>query len=260
VTSPARAIESWPDRLEAAVAQCAALDSVVVLRETASTQDHARGCPPGAVVIAWRQTHGRGRLGRAWADTGTDGLAISVNFRPGASDHLAGCAAVAACEAVEQASLDAGRGAPAIRIKWPNDLWLDGRKLGGILIEQDSVRATVGIGINVSQRSFSESIARTATSLAMHGFVVDRLDLACHLVQRLDAWVAASPERMAHEYMSRDALAGSRCSLATPEGVVDGTVLHCDPRTGMRIRTSSGDRTLPAARTSVLSSIDRTSA
>lgn len=188
-----------------------------------------------------------------------DGLAISINIHPGASDRLAGCAAVAACEAVEQSSLDAGRGAPAVRIKWPNDLWIDGRKLGGILIEQDALRATVGIGINVAQRSFPESIARTATSLAMHGFDVDRLDLACHLVQRLDAWVAADPERMAHEYMSRDALAGSRCSLATPEGVVEGLVLRCGPLEGMRIRTSSGDRTLPAASTSVLASMDRTS-
>ena len=153
--------------------------------------------------------------------------------------------------------LDAGRGRPAVRIKWPNDLWLERRKLGGILIEQDAVRATVGIGINVSQRSFPESIARTATSLALHSFAVDRLDIACHLVQRIDGWVAADPERMAHEYMARDALAGTRCSLSTPEGVVDGLVLSCDPRVGMRIRTSAGDRTLPAASTSVLASLDR---
>jgi BirA family biotin operon repressor/biotin-[acetyl-CoA-carboxylase] ligase len=242
------------------VARCAALSRAVVLRETGSTQDHARGLPPGAVVIAWRQTSGRGRLGRAWADTAADGLAISVNLPPSHPGQLAGCAAVAACEAVEQSAAEAGRGVPSIRIKWPNDLWLEGRKLGGILIEQDAVRATVGIGINVSQRTFPESIARTATSLALHGFGVDRIDLACHLVQRLDAWMSADPERMAHEYMSRDALAGSRCSLSTPEGVVEGTVLRCDPRDGMRIRTSAGDRTLPAASTSVLASVDRASA
>ena len=233
---------------------------MVVLRETASTQDHARGCPPGTVVIAWRQTHGRGRRGRAWADTGADGLAISINVPPSMPDRLAGCAAVAACEAVEQSALEAGGGIPAVRIKWPNDLWLEGRKLGGILIEQDDVRATVGIGINVSQRSFPESIARTATSLALAGFGVDRLDLACRLMQRIDAWMAADPARMAHEYAARDALAGSRCSLSTPEGVVEGIVLRCDPLGGMRIRTSSGDRTLPAASTSVLASLDRASA
>lgn len=253
-------IERWPDRLEAAVAQCATLDTVVVLRETASTQDHARGCPPGTVVIAWRQTRGRGRLGRSWADTGADGLAISINLPPSVADRLAGCAAVAACEAVEQAALESGGGIPAVRIKWPNDLWIEGRKLGGILIEQDAVRATVGIGINVLQRSFAEAISRTATSLSMHGFTVDRVDLACHLLQRIDAWVKADSERMAEEYAARDALSGSRCSLATPEGVVEGTVLRCDPLSGMRIRTSAGDRTLPAASTSVLASIDRTSA
>jgi BirA family biotin operon repressor/biotin-[acetyl-CoA-carboxylase] ligase len=252
-------IGSWPDLLEAATAQCAMLNTVVVLRETASTQDHARACPPGTVVIAWRQTAGRGRLGRTWADTGTDGLAISINVPPSAPDRLAGCAAVAACEAVEQAALEAGGGVPEVRIKWPNDLWIDGRKLGGILIEQDAVRATVGIGINVSQRSFPESISRTATSLAMRGFAVDRIALACHLVQRLDAWIAASPDLMVQEYVARDALAGTRCGLATPDGVIEGTVLRCDPMEGMRIRTSSGDRTLPAASTSVLASLDRSS-
>lgn len=253
-------IARWPDLLEAAADRCATLRTVVVLRETASTQDHARACPPGTVVIAWRQTNGRGRQGRSWVDTGTDGLAISVNVPPSQSDRLAGCAAVAACEAVEQSALEAGGGIPAVRIKWPNDLWIDGRKLGGILIEQDAVRATVGIGINVSQRSFPESIARTATSLAMHGFAVDRITLACHLVQRLDAWIAAGADELVREYAARDALAGSRCSLSTPEGVVEGTVLRCDPVDGMRIRTSSGDRTLPAAHTSVLASLDRTSA
>jgi BirA family biotin operon repressor/biotin-[acetyl-CoA-carboxylase] ligase len=253
-----RPIDAWPDLLEAAAARCATLRNAVVLRETGSTQDHARGLPVGSVVVAWRQTHGRGRNGRTWADTGTDGLALSANVAPAAPERLAGRAAVAACEAVEQATLDSGRGSPSVRIKWPNDLWIDGRKLGGILIEQDPSRATIGIGINVSQRQLPESIARTATSLAIHGFSVDRIDLACRLVERLDAWASMPDERLAQEYAARDALAGTRCSLATPEGVVEGLVLACDPLHGMRIRTSAGDRVLAAATTSVLASLDRT--
>lgn len=255
-----RPIDVWPDLLEAVAARCATLRHIAVLRETGSTQDHARGLPAGSVTVAWRQTHGRGRNGRTWADTGTDGLALSANVPPSASERLAGRAAVAACEAVEQAALDSGRGTPSVRIKWPNDLWIEGRKLGGILIEQDPLRAIIGIGINVSQRRFPESISRTATSLAMHGFDVDRIDLACRLVERLDAWASMPDERLTAEYAARDALAGTRCSLSTPGGVIEGLVMACDPLHGMRIRTSAGDRVLAAATTSVLASLDRTSA
>lgn len=255
-----RPIGEWPDALEAALGRCTALRSASVLRETGSTQDHARAYPAGHVTVAWRQVAGRGRHGRSWVDTGHDGLALSANLPCDAPERLAARAAVAAAEAVEQCALDAGRGSPRVRIKWPNDLWIEGRKLGGILVEQDPERAIVGIGINVSQRSLPESIAARATSLAIQGFDVDRLDLACHLVQRLDAWVHAPDDALRHAYSARDALAGTRCSLSTPEGIVEGAVLACDPIGGMRVRTSAGDRLLPAATTSVLESIDRTTA
>lgn len=252
-----RPIDAWPDAIEAALARCATLRTASVLRETGSTQDHARAYPAGHVTLAWRQVAGRGRHGRAWVDTGHDGLALTANLPHDIPERIAARAAVAAAEAVEQCVADAGLGAPRVRIKWPNDLWLQGRKLGGILVEQDPERAIVGIGINVSQRSLPESIAARATSLSMHGFGVDRLDLACHLVQRLDAWVHVPDDALRQAYAARDALVGARCSLSTPSGIVEGTVIACDPIDGMRVRTSAGDRTLPAATTSVLESIDR---
>ena len=74
-----RPLDQWPDALEATIARCASWRSVTVVRETASTQDHARNLHVGDVVIAGRQTAGRGRLGRIWIDTAEDGLALSAN-------------------------------------------------------------------------------------------------------------------------------------------------------------------------------------
>ncbi|MEE9131785.1 MAG: hypothetical protein V3T84_17375, partial [Phycisphaerales bacterium] len=74
-------LEQWKERLDAVVASDGeVLGRAIVIRETASTQDAARrlGAQPGDVVVAWRQTAGRGRLGRRWADTREDGVALSI--------------------------------------------------------------------------------------------------------------------------------------------------------------------------------------
>jgi BirA family biotin operon repressor/biotin-[acetyl-CoA-carboxylase] ligase len=112
--------------------------SVVRVESTESTQNLARDLKIGDIVVADHQTGGRGRLGRRWeAPRGTALLASFVlQVHPLAS--LA--AGVATVDAV-------GRGA---RLKWPNDVLLDGRKLAGILVEMDGRRCVVGIGVNLT--------------------------------------------------------------------------------------------------------------
>ena len=127
-------------------------------QEVTSTNAEARslavsGAPEGAVVIAESQTAGRGRLGRRWSSPAGRGLLFSVLLRPTLpmSDvHLltlvVGCAAAQAIESTT--------GVPT-SIKWPNDLFLGDRKVGGILMEiageQDEVDWVIaGIGINVN--------------------------------------------------------------------------------------------------------------
>lgn len=111
---------------------------IIRLPSTTSTQDVARDLPAGSVVVADHQTAGRGRQGRSWeAPPGTAVLASFVlPARPLAS-LAAGVAAAHACGA-------------AVRLKWPNDLLLDGAKLGGILVEVHGERAVIGLGINLS--------------------------------------------------------------------------------------------------------------
>ena len=252
-----RPIDQWPDALEATIARCASWRSVTVVRETASTQDHARNLHVGDVVIAGRQTAGRGRLGRAWIDTAEDGLALSANIAADSPHWISLAAAIAAAQAIEDLCRSATGGAPIVRLKWPNDLVIAQKKVGGILVERNDRSATIGIGINCTQRAFPAELSSRATSLLLQGFAIDRLDLAQLLLERVDFWSAASEEAINEEFAARDCLVGNQASFRTPNGIVDGHVLRVDPSLGIVVRTSRGDQHLPAATTSVFVPEDR---
>ena len=132
---------------------------VRTLAESPSTNDDikaaaAAGEPEGLVVIAARQTQGRGRMRRPFFSPDGTGLYMSILLRPGVpaadSVFITAAAAVSVAEAIERVS---GREA---KIKWVNDIFLDGRKVGGILTEgavgQDGLiqYAALGIGVNVA--------------------------------------------------------------------------------------------------------------
>ena len=103
-----------------------------------STQDVARGLPIGSLVVADHQTAGRGRRDRRWEAPPGTALLASFVLAPGRLLSLAaGVAAALACGS-------------SVRLKWPNDLVLEGRKLGGILVEVHGRAAIVGIGINLT--------------------------------------------------------------------------------------------------------------
>ncbi len=252
-----RPLSDWPAAIEAVVSRTTAWNAVHVLRETASTQDFARTLPVGSVVIAGRQRAGRGRLGRGWADTGEDGLAMTVTVTAQPPERSAVACAVAAAEAIEELCQASSGGAPRIGFKWPNDLMVANKKLGGILIERHDGVDSIGIGVNCSQRSFSSEIAMRATSLALHGFLVDRLDLACAILTSLDRWLVAQSEQIESAFIARDILCGTRAACGTPTGVVEGLVVGIDPIRGLRVRTSRGDQVLAAATTRVLVPEDR---
>jgi BirA family transcriptional regulator, biotin operon repressor / biotin---[acetyl-CoA-carboxylase] ligase len=108
------------------------LDSVT------STQDVARGLPIGSIVVADHQTAGRGRLDHRWE--APPGTALLVSFVLAPNPLLSLAAGIAAAEAC----------GGDVRLKWPNDLLLGSRKVGGILVEATSNRAICGIGINLT--------------------------------------------------------------------------------------------------------------
>jgi BirA family transcriptional regulator, biotin operon repressor / biotin---[acetyl-CoA-carboxylase] ligase len=128
----------------------------------------AAGEPAGLVVVADVQTAGRGRLGRSWwSEPGTALLAswlLRPDLEPERFPLLSIVAGVAAARAASVA------GGLEVRLKWPNDLIVGGRKLGGILCESDGKgAAVVGLGVNVRQEAFPDEIRDAATSVVAAG-------------------------------------------------------------------------------------------
>jgi len=177
-----------PERVTAGLGE-PLFQRVYCLDETGSTNDVAKaearaGAPEGTIVIAERQTKGRGRRGRAWESPPGTGLWFSIVLRPPLMAREAPLLALLAAAAVREA-VAVATGAP-VSIKWPNDV-VDaaGRKLCGILVEMEAdgerIRhCVVGVGVNVNQAAsdFPPELQATASSARMAaGRPVERVPL-----------------------------------------------------------------------------------
>ena len=234
----------WPDRIERLIEGLDAFERVVVLSETESTQDAARreSADPGSVVVAARQTSGRGRQGRAWADDLGRGLSVTLVVHPEDSAYLCSRAAVAVARAVvpllEERRLHAG-------IKWPNDLVvLSGgvRKLAGILVERDDRSALVGIGINVLSRAWPPGLGAAATSLEELGVDTTRLAVLERLLVEWDRATRLRRRELLSDYARFDVLTGSSAVVEVDGTTIRGTVRGIDPFTGITLETAQGPR------------------
>ena len=163
----------------------------------------AEGAPDRTVVVADSQTAGRGRRGRVWHDEPRASLLASILLRPRLAPAQLSTLSLTAGVAVVEALASATRLAP--RLKWPNDVLVDGRKLAGILLEsrlgpelpaapgasalQSASIVALGIGINLAQRAFPPELAAHATSVRLAGGGdVDRDALLGVLLESLDRW------------------------------------------------------------------------
>jgi BirA family biotin operon repressor/biotin-[acetyl-CoA-carboxylase] ligase len=215
-----------------------------------STNDHARrltlaGAPHGTVVTAERQTAGRGRQGRTWSAPAGRALTLSavVRLAPAALEPLPLAAAVAVCEACEAV-------APvSCMIKWPNDVWIERRKVAGVLIEARPLErwAVIGIGLNVDTalEELDEELRRTASSLRIAtGAGVDRDAALDALLERLGAWVARldDPAAVAAAFRQRDALHGERIAWSAGEARHQGEARGIDDDGALVVFTDAGER------------------
>jgi len=148
------------------------------------------GEPEGAVVLAEEQTAGRGRAGRKWHSERAAGIYATLLLRPKLAPvqaplltMMAGLSAHTAVQAVTGLEVD---------LKWPNDLLIQGKKVGGILTEMHAepgqIRfVIVGIGLNVNQEKFPGELANTATSLRVEaGKAQSRMELLVRLLREFE--------------------------------------------------------------------------
>ena len=172
-------------------------NEIVVVEETESTNDLVwkaveRGVPEGFVVFAERQTKGRGQYGRRWESAPYLGLWFSILLRPALTLAQSPKLTVQLAEAVAATIAEETGCAPTL--KWPNDIYVSGRKVAGVLIEgrtasDGSYVAVAGIGINVNQtiEDFPEELREIAGSLATTtGKKFSRSKLAAALLRNLD--------------------------------------------------------------------------
>jgi BirA family biotin operon repressor/biotin-[acetyl-CoA-carboxylase] ligase len=209
------------------------------LRETGSTNDRARalaaaGAPHGTLVTAHAQTAGRGRQGRTWAAPPGQALLCSLLLR--AYDPLLPLRAGLAVADLAGATA---------RVKWPNDVLLDGRKLAGILVEAVPQEgwAVLGIGVNVAVDTavLPPEVRERAATLGRPTAALESTlaELLGHLALRL----AEPPAVALHELRARDALRDRRVRWATGEGTGAGI----DDAGALQVRLADGSvRTLEA--------------
>jgi BirA family biotin operon repressor/biotin-[acetyl-CoA-carboxylase] ligase len=172
----------------------------VHLKSVPSTQDVAREMPIGSIVLADHQSAGRGRQDHRWeAPAGT---ALLVSFVLSSNPLLSLAAGVAAAEAC----------APAVRLKWPNDLLLDGKKLGGILVEAMAAKSICGIGINLTW---------APDGAAMLNQPRDAVFARLH--ESIGTWTGATGEAVVARWRELSATLGRRVRLTLPNQSVEGT-------------------------------------
>jgi BirA family biotin operon repressor/biotin-[acetyl-CoA-carboxylase] ligase len=173
-------------------------NEIVVLDEAESTNDVAweaagRGAREGFVVFAERQTKGRGQYGRRWQSAPYLGLWFSVLLRPAMTLQESPKLTSLLAEVIGETIRD--QTGCATTIKPPNDIYVSGRKIAGVLVEGRTAPdgryvAVAGIGINVNQAldDFPEELRHTAGSLAMTtGREISRANLAIALLRKLGA-------------------------------------------------------------------------
>jgi BirA family transcriptional regulator, biotin operon repressor / biotin---[acetyl-CoA-carboxylase] ligase len=237
---------------------------VVVHDRTSSTSniaaEYARNpANDGLVVFAEEQAAGRGRTGATWHSRYGDSLLFSVVLIGCelANELLSLTVAVAVAEAIGPI------GGRHVRIKWPNDILLEGRKLGGILLESRrngaSLAHIIGIGINChqSEETFPPEIRNLATSIDAAGSVrCDRITLARRVLTSLDHWLAIAQgdgHRIIDTWKRQSTQLGHRVTVSCDGKEYTGNCIGVDPIKGLILHLDRGGvRMFNAAHTRIV--------
>ncbi len=207
----------------------------------------AADAPEGAVATTDHQRAGRGRHGRRWEDEPGAALLVSLVLRPPAGAPAAQLSLVCALSVAETVERTTGLEA---RVRWPNDVLVEARKVAGILLEARDGAAVCGIGINVNQLDGAlPADARTAAASlrTLTGREHDRALVLVELLERLgaryDAWLVSGLAPLIPELERRDALRGRSVRVGEVAGTAAG--IAADGR--LRIRLADGEDCLVAS-------------
>jgi BirA family biotin operon repressor/biotin-[acetyl-CoA-carboxylase] ligase len=216
-------------------------DEVTASTNATALEMASGGAPEWTLVAAGHQTAGRGRLGRRWDDVPGRALLFSIVLRPGIEPALAGSLSLLAAAAMAEAIRET-TGAK-VTCKWPNDLMLEGAKVGGILLESEVrgdrlVHVVIGIGVNVEPPAGQPHAAGV-------GDVGLRVLLTAFLVGFHRWYAAGEPslaERVRHAWLPVSGTVGKLVEATTVEGLqVRGRAVGIDDFGRLLLSTDAGE-------------------
>ena len=227
---------------------------VVMLEETTSSNDIAKelalqGAPEGTLVVAKRQSAGRGRLGRSFISNDENGLYMSLILRPEIpiqeSVNITVMGAVAVLEAIESTSV------VKCSIKWVNDIYIDNKKVCGILSEASfnfesasTDYVIIGMGVNIAppKNGFDSEIKDIATSIYPSKIPNGYKSLLCaEIVDRfLHYYKNLKDKKYIDVYRSKSNLIGKEVSVYRGNDIIDGIVLDIDDSANLILKSDGG--------------------
>ena len=221
----------------------------VATTESTNSDLLAAGLPPpqGWARVAERQTAGRGRLGRRWQSRPGGSLCLSLAL-PWPTG-IAGAAGASLVAGLAVAEVLHGLGASEVGLKWPNDLWAQGCKLGGLLVEAggrgDGVFLVIGLGLNLDLPRDFEGGGEWV-DLATLGHKPDRAELVAALLLRLRSRLRQMQARglaaLLPEWERLDVLRGRAVQILAGERCWPGRALGLAEDGGLRIAHADGER------------------
>jgi BirA family biotin operon repressor/biotin-[acetyl-CoA-carboxylase] ligase len=243
-----------PERVRRMLAGSAFGANVVYLERIDSTNRLAKelasvGAPDGTVVMAETQTAGRGRMGRQWVSPGHLNLLFSVLLRPGCPPEdvfgLTMALAIGATEAIRQ------RCGLVVKIKWPNDLYVGRKKLGGLLTEltlegRSVAYAVLGLGLNVnwSPRADKEILQPATSIIDEIGRRVSRGELLALILKRFEihyqSFRSGDLEAILRSRNEHCLVLGREVLIMAPDGDVKGVAVRIDRDGALVIRQEGG--------------------
>jgi len=219
---------------------------VIFLPECGSTNDEARkfafkGASNFSVILTEQQTSGRGRRGQPWVCPPGEGLAFTVIVRPKEVPALwsrfALAAGLAISEGLDSFGVSSG-------VKWPNDVWVGGKKICGILVEADSSFVVVGVGLNVNVRAFPNRLVHPATSLALElGEEISREEVLISCLRRLElrlAQIGSNFPELLDAWSARCVLNGNNVRLDVGGVTRTGRVAGVSSQGELLLQTATG--------------------
>ncbi len=233
---------------------------LVIFKSTASTNDigweYAKADnSDGLTIFAESQTAGRGRRNNKWLSDEGMGLLLSVVLKANkiTAETLNLTIAVALTEAIAKNGCSA-------KIKWPNDIYINGKKAAGILIESKTSHKktdyVVGIGINCHQKidDFPDDIRHSATSIDIEtAEICNRNKIAADVLNQIDLWLTKDKSRIAERWRQKCSQIGERIELEFDKNRFIGNCIDIDPERGLILQIEGGGvRVFQAAQTTII--------